>query len=102
MPKARWKKNRTLEIKIPAEYVEPILAITRRLGTWQRPFHYMHRSLKKVDDDWMARVRESHIRDMKEFSQNPEAGTYHSWSVGILKLNEMSPPQADNDPAPAA
>jgi len=88
MPKLRSKTYKTLEIKIPAEFVEPIKGVTATPGTWQRPFQHMQNSFKKVGDDWVTVVRESDIKHLKKFSANPKAGNYQKWSADILKLNE--------------
>ena len=88
MPKPPSKTYRTLEIKIPAELVEQIKDVTSTPGTWQRPFQHMQ-GVKKVGDDWVARVRENDIAEMKKLSQNPKAGSYQKWSADILKLNWM-------------
>ncbi len=88
MPKPPSKSYKTLEIKIPAELVEQIKGVTSTPGTWQRPFQHMQ-GFKTVGDDWIARVRDSDIGDMKKLSQNPKAGSYQKWSADILKLNGM-------------
>lgn len=87
-PSASYK---TKELKIPADLVEPIQGVTPTTGSWQSPFQQIKVGLKKVGDDWVARVREKDIQDMKKFSQNPKAGSYQKWSAEILELNDMAP-----------
>lgn len=88
MPKQRSKSYKTFEFKIPADCVEPIKGVTSTPGTWQRPFQHMRDTLKKIGNEWIARVRDSDIEDMKKLAQNPKAWSYQKWSVDILKLNE--------------
>jgi len=90
VPKPKMKSYKTLEIKLPAELVEPIKDVTSTEGSWQRPFQSIRGALKKVGDDWVARVAEKDIADMRKFSQNPNAGSYQRWSADILKLNGLN------------
>ena len=52
MPKPKMKSYKTLEIKLPAELVEPIKDVTSTEGSWQRPFQSIRGALKKVGDDY--------------------------------------------------
>ena len=90
MPKPKMKSYKTLEIKIPAELVDPIRGVTSTPGTWQRPFQHIQSALKQIGNDWVARVRDSDITDMKKLSVNPDAGSYQRWSDEILKLNGLN------------
>lgn len=89
MPKLRPKSYKLMDIKVPADLVGPIKGVTSTQGTWQRPFQHFQ-GFKQVGDEWMARVRDSDIEDMKKLSQNAKAGSYQKWSDEILKLNGIT------------
>ena len=87
-PSATYK---TIELKIPAKLLDSIRGVTKTPGSWQRPFQRIRDSLRKSGDDWVARVRDEDLRDMKEMARDPGEGGYERWAADILELNGIAP-----------
>jgi hypothetical protein len=86
-PKASYQ---TTQLKIPADLVEQIRAVTSTPGTWQRPFQRIAQSMKKIGDDYVGRVRDEDLQKMKEWALDPGNGSYERWSADILELNGIA------------
>lgn len=90
MPKPKIGPK-TIQVKIPAELVDAIKAVTSTPGTWQRPYQRIAESLKKTGAEFVGRVREDDLAKMKEWAKNPGEGSYERWAAEILKANGISP-----------
>jgi hypothetical protein len=90
MPKPT-RTYKTIELKLTAEHYKKLPSLTANTGGWQAPYQYMAQTVKQHGDGYVARVKESDLKKLKEYALNAKDGTWEKTALEILELNDINP-----------